>query len=202
MHGRGFTLVEFMVTILVSSALLTMGAWAGSRMLAASRSTGAARQFIYEMRSAAAIAARINRRVQLIVDNEGDAGCNPSWRVQTIPNVGEDVTVFNRICVNADFPGVEHKNAGIAAEVTCASDTASGEPALTNCSLCTGTAAITLYPSGEFLTPQAVQNGATLMFSPTGDDRPSATVAVGIRDGTGRTRIYKPNDAGSGWECP
>lgn len=201
-RSRGFTLIEMVTAIAVVGALAVTSVWAGQRFVASSRAAGAARTFSLELRNAAAIAARLNRPLQLIVDSAGSAGCNPSWRTQTIPNVGEQPTVYSQTCLNAEYPGILLGNAGVTAAVTCTKDAGTAQPALTNCSLCTGTAAITVYPSGEVKTPGAVPNGATIIFSPSLTNHPTATIAVGVRDSSGQMRIYRPNAAGTSWECP
>ena len=194
----GFTLVELMVAVSIALILLGVAGWSGQRALVAYRVSGAANEFVFFVRKATAIAARTNSRVAIIVDNNGPAECNPSYRLQTIPVAGGTPVQYDRVCVNADFPGVALSSGAMAAAVTCPEEAAASLPELTNCSMCTGTTSIFVFPTGAVATPEDA--GETLVFVPKHEAVTKQVLAVGIRNVSGKTRIYRPN--GDAWECP
>ena len=196
--SRGFTLVELLVTVSVALILLGVAGWSGQRALIAFRVSGAANEFVFFVRQAAAIAARTNSRMAIVVDNNGPAACNPSYRLQTIPVAGGTAVEYHRVCLNADFPGVALASGGTTAAIRCPAETAAGLPAMTNCLMCTGTTSVFVFPSGEVATAEAA--GETLVFAPKHEPTSTQVLAVGIRNTSGKTQVYRPQ--GAGWECP
>lgn len=194
----GFTLVELMVAVSIALILLGVAGWSGQKALVAYRVSGAANEFVFFVRKAAAIAARTNSRVAVVVDNNGPADCNPSYRIETIPVSGGTAVQYDRVCVNADFPGVALASGGMTAAVTCPEEAAASLPDLTNCSMCTGKTSIFVFPTGAVATP--AEAGETLVFAPKHEADSKQVLAVGIRNISGKTRIYRPN--GDAWECP
>lgn len=191
--SRGFTLVELLTVLAIAIILIGTATWQVQRAIVAQRAGAAARRFAMDTRSASAVAARRNAPVQLTVDPVGDASCGPNYRITALtPNGGAPVEL-ERICLAAEYPGVALGSTFTTA-VSCASDVGA---ALPNCSLCTAAKTITFYPSGEVTTPGA--NGDSIVFAPQ-DGSKSSTWAVGVRNFSGRTRVYLPS--GGGWSCP
>lgn len=190
----GFTLVELLTALAVSAILLGTAVWQGQRAIEAHRASSAARRFVMDVRQASAIAARRNRPVQIVVDNGGPASCNPSYKIVALGIVGEPDAVVDTVCINAEYPGVRLANP-VGSAPSCTID--SGAGALPSCSLCTGSKTLTFYPSSEAATAGAV--GDTIAFTPRGS-APSSTVAVGVRNFTGKARVYLAS--GGGWTCP
>jgi prepilin-type N-terminal cleavage/methylation domain-containing protein len=206
--ARGFTLVELATTLAVAGILLGISAWKVSETLPEWRAKAAARWVLMKSRQAAAIAARVNRPVQLRVDTTGGADCNPSITIQDEPPTGGTVTVYDRLCLNAEYPGVAIGTGGVTAGVTCPVEAAAGLGALPNCSMCAGapdaanlTNIVRFLPSGETAVGTATPAGATIAFTSSRSPSARDTVAVGIRSFSGRSRVYLPNPAGTAWEC-
>ena len=207
-HARGFTLVEVMVTLAVAAILLGVSVWQVSATLPGYRANAAARWVLMKSRQAAAIAARVNRPVQLRVDTTGAAACNPSITIQDEPPTGGTVTVYDRLCLNVEYPGVAIGTGGVTEGVTCPVEEEAGASELPNCSLCAGapdptnlTNIVRFLPSGETAVGTATPAGATIAFTSAASPSARDTVAVGIRNLSGRSRVYRPNAAGTAWEC-
>lgn len=192
---HGFTLLELLVTLAVAGLLVTTAVWSARYYLVGLRVSAAARELVSRSRNAAAIAARTNRPVELrFVESDGP-GCTPRYEFRT---VGTGATTFERICLASEYPGVR-LSAGAMSEtgVRC-----NGEPDLGNCTLCEGTRTVTFYPSGEVATSGVDADGDSVVFSVRGDTSSARTLAVGIRNISGKIRVYRPNASASAWECP
>jgi prepilin-type N-terminal cleavage/methylation domain-containing protein len=196
-RSRGFTLVELAVILAILGILSGLAAWQVSALLPGYRVGHAARRFLADVRFAPSIAARTNEPVHLVVDPASD--CGPSWTLVTGASPESPTRVLDRICLDAEAPGVAMANGGVTHDVGCPQTLG---PDLPNCSLCEKGARLTFYPTGETV---AVKDGAeidghSIVFTPRASPTARDTLAVGIRAGTGDARLFRPH--GDGWECP
>ncbi len=191
-RARGFTLIELVVTLAVAGLLLGIASWSMQGFLVSNRVQAAARDLTARVRNAATIAARANRPVELRFVSSGE-GCIPRYEIRT---TGTGAANYETVCIGAEYPGVAVAAGAMAGKaVKCGSETD-----LPNCSLCTGVKTIVFDPSGEATTTGTA--GDSILFSVRGETSPARTLAVGIRNTSGRARVYRPNAAGDGWECP
>lgn len=189
---RGFTIIEIMLVLTLVGFILGITTWTMGSLLSGNRVQAAARELVGRIGKASAIAARTNQAVTMKFVSSG-SGCVPSYEIRT-----SDGTVYDTVCVSREYPGVELSAGMVTAAVKCAGESTP----LPNCSLCTGDHEITFYPSGEVQTSGVDPAGDTLVFSSKSEKAASRTLAAGIRNLNGRTRLYRPNGAGSGWVCP
>ena len=188
--ARGFTIIEIMLVLTLVGLILGITTWTMGSLLSGSRVQKAARELAMRVGQASAIAARTNQAVTMTFVNSG-AGCVPFYEIRT-----SNGTVYDTVCIPLEYPGVELSAGTVTSNIQC---TGESTP-LPNCSLCSGTKILTIYPSGEVQTSGTT--GDSLVFSSKSEKAGSRTLAVGIRNLNGRTRIYRPNAAGSGWVCP
>ncbi|HEY0839919.1 MAG TPA: prepilin-type N-terminal cleavage/methylation domain-containing protein [Vulgatibacter sp.] len=190
--ARGFTLIEAMLVLTLVGLILGITTWTMGSLLAGNRVQAVARGLAMRIGQASSIAARTNQAVTMTFVNSG-AGCVPFYEIRT-----SDGTVYDSVCISREYPGVELSAGTVTSDVQCAGESAS----LPNCSLCSGTKIVTFYPSGEVQTSGVNAAGDSLVVSTKSEKAGSRTLAVGLRNLNGRTRIYKPNANGSGWVCP
>ncbi|AKU90307.1 hypothetical protein AKJ08_0694 [Vulgatibacter incomptus] len=184
----GFVLVGILVGLTV---------WQMQSFIVGGRIRAAAQELQARFGQAGAIAARINRAVDVIFTNSG-SGCLPRYDVQsTDPETG-DVTTYDSVCFATEYRGVQLSGGTVIAPPKCPTDPAP----VPNCSLCTGQRIISFYPSGEVRTSDFDPAGDSLVVSGRDDPSPSRTYAVRIANLTGRTKVYRAKGDGSGWECP
>lgn len=189
-----------MVTLAIAAILGGIAAWQISAALPGYRVGHAARTFLADVRLAASIAARTNEPVHLVVDPDSD--CGPSWRLLAGASPDAPRLVIDRFCADGEAKGIAFANAGVATGVKCASDLGA---ALPNCSLCEKDARLTFYPTGETVAVRGgVEiDGHSIVLTPARDPSVRDTMAVGVRGGTGESRLYRPNaKAATGWDCP
>lgn len=186
----GFTLIEVMLALAVLGILLGVSAWQMQRFIVGSRATAAARELVTRLGQARAIAARTNQPIELVFTNAG-TGCVPRYEIR---NSGG--TVYDTVCFGSEYPGVALSAGTVTDEVGCTDES----DAVPNCSLCSGTKTLTFFPSGEVDASASGASGDSIVFSVPGDVA-ARTVAVGIRNLNGRTRIYRPNSTEDGWVC-
>jgi prepilin-type N-terminal cleavage/methylation domain-containing protein len=189
---RGFTLLELMVASGVAGVLFALAGVQMRSMILGYRVSSAARELVMRMGQARSIAARTNQPIQLTFMYTG-GDCIARFEMQSLGGV-----LYQNLCFAKEYPGVNLSPGSVTADVSC---TGESDP-LPNCSLCSGTDILTVYPSGEVETSGMSAAGDSIVLSVMGETTPARTVAVGIRNLNGRTRIYRPNDAGNGWYCP
>lgn len=187
-RDHGFTLLELMVTLAVAGLLIGVSVWSMQHFIVGNRVGAAAREFMARVRSASAIAARINTPVELRFVPTG-AGCVPRYELRTA------TANYDTVCIATEYPGVEVAEA--VGELKCGTETG-----IESCSLCAASSTITFFPSGEVTTSGADTDGDSVVFRVRGEDTEARTVGVGIRNVSGLARAYRPNAAGSAWECP
>jgi hypothetical protein len=190
-----------MVTLAVAAILGGIAVWQISATLPGYRVGNAARRFLADVRLASSIAARTNEPVHIVVDPAA-SGCGPSWRILVGASPDAPRTVVDRVCLDAEAPGVAMANGGVTAAVKCAGELGN---ALPNCSLCQKDARLTFYPTGqtEAVAGEAALDGHSIVFSPGRTPSARDTLAVGVRAGTGEAHLYRPDaGAASGWSCP
>jgi prepilin-type N-terminal cleavage/methylation domain-containing protein len=201
---RGFTLLELMLVVLVSSLLLGTAVWSMGDALPGYRTNAAAQRFVIDTRNALAVAARANQPVHL-VKVAGDGGCADGYRIVLGADPDEPARVLDTVCMAREYPGVGLEAAGITAGVLCADDLPATSLAV--CSFCEAGARLTFYPTGEVVAVSAgggVQAGGhSAVFVPKhGGERTATALAVGVRSGTGRARVYRYEPtAASKWVC-
>lgn len=195
LERRGFTLVELMITLAVAGLLLGISVWSMQHFIVGSRVGAAAREFMARARSAQTIAARANRPVELRFVQNGDTGCLPRYEIRT---TGTGAATYDTVCLATEYPGVQLSSGAMGTTaVKCGT-----EAEIQSCTLCTGTKTITFFPSGAVTTSGVDADGDSVVFSVRGDTSPGRTLAVGLRNVTGRARVYRPNASASEWECP
>jgi prepilin-type N-terminal cleavage/methylation domain-containing protein len=200
MLSRGFTLIELMVTLAVVAILGAIATWQIHTTLPGYRVGHAARRFLADVRMASSLAARTNEPVHLVVDPAA-AGCGPSWSLLVGASPAAPRTVIDRVCLDAEAPGVSMSAGDLDAEVKCSADL--DQDAFEPCSLCEKDARLTFYPTGEVVAVrggEVLDAGHAIVFSPKVEPITTRTLAVGVRAGTGEARLYRPT--GAGWECP
>lgn len=204
-HIRGFTLIELVIGLVIAGVLASVAIWRIDATLPGWRARQAARWVLTKTRDAAAIAARANVPMELRVDTAAAAACNPQITLQSAPGTGTPL-VYDRLCLN-EYRGVELGTGTTPSGIRCALEQAASVPALPNCSMCSGspdaatlTNIVRVLPSGEVATAPG-STGATIAFTATARPTPDNTVAVGIRNVSGRAQVYRPKPDSSGWEC-
>ncbi len=201
---RGFTLIEVLVIVSVALLLLGTAVWSMGDVLPGYRANAAAQRFSLDARNALAIAARANEPVHLVRIADA-AGCRQAYRMVQGADPSSPTRVYETVCLSSEYSGVSMDAAGITAQVRCADDLPA--TALVTCSFCTAGSRLTFYPTGEVVAIAAgggVQAGGhSVVFAPArGADRKQKAMAVAVRSGTGRARIYQYDPAAaSGWAC-
>jgi len=186
--ARGFTLIEVMVVVALLAILAGLGTWQMQKQLLRYRANTAAGRLVLDVRKASTIALRTNRPVTLTVNPEG---CSPGYVIASSNDT------YERVCFDVEYKGVVFSDSS-EVNLSCDQEEGLNYPEIPVCSLCTGTHAIRFLPNGEVITPSAADE--SLVLHPVGESA-SFDRAVGIRNVTGKARAYKPDHAGSGWEC-
>jgi prepilin-type N-terminal cleavage/methylation domain-containing protein len=190
--AHGFTLIEVLITLSVALIILGTAVWSMGDILPGYRTNAAARKFAMDARNALALAARANEPVHLVrIADTTD--CQQAYRIIQGANPASPTRELERVCLSTEYTGVSMDAAGIAAPVQCADDLPA--TSLDTCSFCAVGARLTFYPTGEVVAVSSaggVQgSGHSVVFSPTrGADRQQKALAVGVRSGTGRARVY------------
>jgi prepilin-type N-terminal cleavage/methylation domain-containing protein len=202
--SRGFTLVELLIVVSVALLLLGTTVWSMGDALPGYRTNSAAQRFVLDTRNALAVAARANQPVHLVKVAE-DGGCADGYRIVQGADPDEPARVLDTVCMTSEYPGVALEAAGITAGVQCADDQPA--TALSVCSFCEAGARLTFYPTGEVVAVAAgggVQAGghSAVFVAKRGEDRAAKALAVGVRSGTGRARVYRREPTSAfGWVC-
>lgn len=189
--ASGFTLLELMLVLVIGGILLGIATWAMGALLGGNRVNAAARNLLLHVRQAAAIAARTNGPIDIVFTSSG-SGCTPRYDL-----VATDGTNYLSVCIAEEYPGVR-LGGGPAGDLSCPGEATS----LPNCSLCSSTKTVRVFPSGETLASTAGATGDSVVFSLASGASPARTLAVGIYDTSGKARVFRPNAANSAWECP
>ena len=202
--SRGFTLIEVLVTVTVAILLLGTAVWSMGDFLPGYRTNAAAQRFALDARNAGAVAARANEPVHLVRIADA-AGCTQAYRMVQGADPAAPTRVHETVCLSREYPGVGMDAAGIAAPVRCADDLPAS--AVDTCSFCAPGSRLTFYPTGEVVAVSSAggvqAGGHSVVFSPKrGADRQREALAVAVRSGTGRARIYRYEPAAAlKWEC-
>lgn len=202
--AHGFTLIEVLVTVSVALILLGTAVWSMGDVLPGYRTNAAARRFSLDARNALALAARANEPVHLVRIAD-TAGCTQAYRMIQGINPATPTRELDKVCLSVDYPGITMDAAGIAAPVQCADDLPA--TSLDTCSFCAPGARLTFYPTGEVVAVSSAggvqAGGHSAVFSPkNGSNRQQKALAVGVRSGTGRARVYRYEPTTSlKWDC-
>ncbi len=195
-----------MLAVAIAGILAGVTVWRIDATLPGWRARAVARWTLQKSREASALAARLNRPVELRVSADGAAGCSPSITLQDVPLAGGTATVYDRLCLD-EYPGITLGTGGTANDIRCAEEQTAGLQALPNCSMCAGAPdaatlanVVRVFPSGEVATVAGSQ-GATISFTSARNPTRENTVAVGIRNVSGRSQIYRPIATGTRWAC-
>lgn len=181
---RGFTILELVVTLAVVGVLLATTVWEIGRTLPTYRVAATTSRFLHDLRSAAAIAARIN--LPVVFQFEVDAGdCALGYSIR------REGSVFQSVCLSKEYRGVG--TVETLAAVRCQKEEDLALDPLPSCSLCEG-GSIVFLPTGEVQTAGAV--GDSIVFA---DPEGRLTRAIGLRGPLGRASIYQWD--GAEWEC-
>ena len=185
---RGFTLVEVIVVFALVAILAGLGTWQMNRLRPRYRANAAANQLVMDVRKASAIAVRTNRPVILTVN---PAGCAPGYVIAS------SEATYEKVCFATEYAGVVYRvdEGGIS----CPRESALNYPPLPACSLCSVDEEKTFrfLPNGEVITPSG--GDESIVIGPR-DDSTSFDRAVGVRNATGKARVY--TRVGDGWDCP
>lgn len=191
----GFTLIEVMIVVAIVGILAGIGGWSATVLLPGYRTDAAARKFMADVRSAQAIATRLNQPVELLVQADLDGCGGPGYMV-----TAADEVVYEFVCLHpslavsaAGTDGFPDLGAGITAKPT------------NGCSFCDEDGGVLVFlPTGEISNPAEPGADVALSVMPAVDVEPrrsSRLRAIGIRSGSAKAKLFVPGE-GKTWRAP
>lgn len=190
----GFTLIEVMIVVAIVGILAGIGGWSATVLLPGYRADAAARKFVADVRSAQAIATRLNRPVELELQADLEGCGGQGYTVRAGDTVYEFVCLHPSLIVsNAGVEGFPVLGAGITATPT------------NGCSFCDEDGGVLVFlPTGEISNPAEPGADVALSVMPRADvvtKRSSRLRAIGIRSGSAKTKLFVPGE-GKTWRAP